>query len=98
MGNAVKKALRELNGSNGSTMAEIIEKSRTFPPEEIPNIKSVKTYLKMAVDVHILQVNEAKRYSFYVKKTGSKKNKRKRPVEETIGDGAAPKRQKTNQD
>lgn len=68
----MKKAIRELNNSEGSSLTEILHQLETYPNEERPTESEVKQYLKMACDVNILEVH-AKRYKLYVKKRPKKR-------------------------
>lgn len=68
----MKKAIRELNNSVGSSLPEILHQIAGYPDEERPSESEVKQFLRMATDVKILEVT-ANRYKLYVKKRPTKR-------------------------
>lgn len=70
------KAIQVLGRSEGCTYWEIIEMTHTFEPHELPDPSHVKSFLKMAVDVHLLEKTEDGKYKVFQKKMKSRKRKR----------------------
>lgn len=70
------KAVGILGKSEGCSFWDIVEVTHTFEPHELPDPSDVKTFLKLAVDVHILEKTEDGKYKFFQKKIKSRKRKR----------------------
>lgn len=70
------KAVGILGKSDGCSFWEIVEMCNTFEAHEVPDPADVKTFLKLAVYVHLLEKTEHGKYKFFQKKIVTKKEKK----------------------